>query len=316
MGTIIILSILALIAIAAAVVGFKGKFTDHRGNEDRLPNKILYASSGAVAIITLVIAGITSAYTQDPGEANVVRSWTGNIKGQTVSEGLHFKAPWDNRSTFDIRNQQVIFAAAKGEGDKNANGPQVTIQDKEGVTANVDITVRYSVNPDSVTDIYKKYHNQENFVTKFIENDIRAGVRLFPAKYGTLELLTSARGTVEAEITDYLAERWEEHGVRVESVSLQEIRYSDDVKARFDAAQSARIEVEKAQADLEAAEVSSQQKIVQAEAEAQANRLLNESLSSDILSQRYLDTLEKVGKNGNLVIVPDGFNGILNMQKQ
>lgn len=305
----IIIGLVVVLALVAVAIGVKSKGGDHPNGDLR---KGSLGLAGVLAIIALVITGFTSVYTQDPGEANVVRSWTGQIKGQTVTEGLHFKAPWHSRSTFDIRNQQVIFAAAKGEGDKNANGPQVTIQDKEGVTANVDITVRYSVNPDSVTDIYKKYHSQENFVSKFIENDIRAGVRLFPSKYGTLELLTTARGQVEAEITDYLEERWAEHGVRVESVSLQEIRYSDEVKARFDSAQAARIEVEKAQADLEAAEVSSQQKVVQAEAEAEANRLLNESLSSDILAQRYLDTLEKVGKDGNLIIVPEGFNGILN----
>ena len=305
MGIIITLGILGLIAVIAILAAI---FADE--------GKGIFAIVGGVLIVgILAIAGITSTYTQDPGEANVIRSWAGNIKSQTTTEGFHWKAPSDSRVTFDIRNQQVIFAGKSGEGAvKDANGPQITIQDKEGVSANVDITVRYSVNPDSVTDIYKKYHTQENFVNKFIENDIRAGVRLFPSQYGTLELLTTARGTVEKDITSYLEERWADSGVRVESVSLQEIRYDSAVTERFSAAQGARIEIEKAQADLEAAEVSSQQKIVQAQAEAEANRILNESLTSDILAQRYLDTLEKIGKNDNLIIVPEGFNGMLSVK--
>lgn len=122
------------------------------------------------------------------------------------------------------------------------------------------------------------------------------------------------REQASRDILDALEARWAERGVIVESVSLQEIRYSDEVKARFDAAQVARIEVEKAQAELEATEVSAQQKVVQAEAEANANRILAESLTEPILQQRCLDTLRELAAAGNLVVVPEGFNGLVNVR--
>lgn len=270
-------------------------------------------TTGIAVVAILGVFGFGSFYSQDPGEAVVLKSFTGTVVGQTTTEGLHTKAPWVSGSSYDIRNQQVIFAHSKGDEGQGSNGPQVTVQDKEGVSANIDITVRYSIDPTAVTDIYKRYGSQENFISRFIENDIRAGVRLVPTEYTTLELLTTGRADAENGVREYIEKRWDGSGVKVESVSLQEIRYSKDVKSRFDAAQSARIEVEKAQAELEAAEVSSQQKIVQAEAEAEANRTLTESLTPEVLSQRYLDTLQSIGKNGNLVVVPEGFNGILNM---
>lgn len=279
-------------------------------SESRIPGAVTVLAGVIIAGITFGIGGF---YTQDPGEAVVLKSFTGTVVGQTSTDGLHTKAPWVSASSYDIRNQQVIMAHSKGDEGQGANGPQITIQDKEGVSANVDITVRYSIDPEAVTDIYKRYGSQENFISRFIENDIRAGVRLVPTEYTTLEFLTTGRAPAEAGIYDYLAERWAGSGVKVESVSLQEVRYSDDVKSRFDAAQSARIEIEKAQAELEATEVSAQQKTVQAEAEAEANRTLAESLTPEILSQRYLDTLNSIGKNGNLVVVPEGFNGMMNM---
>lgn len=303
MGVIIGLILLGLLLIGGLIA------TANRGTR---PPGILGAGIGALGIG--LIFGLGGFYSQDPGEAVVLKSFTGTVVGQTTSEGLHTKAPWVGAHSYDIRNQQVIFAHSKGDEGQGANGPQVTVQDKEGVSANIDITVRYSIDPASVTDIYKRYGSQENFISKFIENDIRAGVRLVPTEFTTLELLTTGRGQAESGIREYIEDRWEGSGVKVESVSLQEIRYSDEVKARFDAAQSARIEVEKAQAELEAAEVSSQQKIVQAEAEAEANRKLTQSLTPEVLSQRYLDTLQSIGKDGNLIVVPEGFNGILNMK--
>jgi regulator of protease activity HflC (stomatin/prohibitin superfamily) len=271
----------------------------------------IISAIGAVIVAGIAIFG--GSYTQDPGEAIVLKSFTGKVVGQSTSEGLHWKAPWVSKSSYDIRNQQVILAHSKGDEAQGANGPQVTVQDKEGVSANVDITVRYSIDPAKVTDIYKRYGSQENFISRFVENDIRAAVREVPGQYTTLEFLTTGRAKAEAGVREYIEKRWDGSGVRVESVSLQEIRYSAEVKQRFDAAQSARIEVEKAEAELDATRVNAQQKIVQAKAESEANRELTKSLTPEVLSQRYLDTLRDVGAKGNLVITPDGFNGMINL---
>lgn len=299
-----------LTILGGLVIGFVWRRLEKHDDEKTSTPWII----GIVGFVVGALLIIPSTfYTQDPGTANVIRSWTGEVIGQTTSEGVHFKAPWTNRVSYDIRNQQVIFAADTGAEQQTSNGPQITIQDREGVTADIDITVRYSIDPSKVTDIYKQFGSQENFVSRFIENDIRAGVRTIPAGYGTLELLNN-RSDAESEIRDYLEERWEDRGVLVQTVSLQEIRYSADVKARFDAAQAARIEVEKAQAELEATEVSAQQKIVQAEAEAEANRVLSESLSEPVLQQRYLDTLRELAAAGNLVVVPPGFEGLVNVR--
>lgn len=314
--------VIAVILVTLAIIGFitgavlRKRPSDARFGPDykKTGKTVSFVSLGAVglAVVSLLASSI---YTQDPGQAKVLRSWTGDIVGQSTAEGLKFKAPWVDVIDYDIRNQQVIFALKTEtmDGNNSPNGPQITVQDREGVTANIDITVRYSIKPDSVTEIYKRYQTQENFVARFIENDIRAAVRTVPAKYKTLELLNN-RAQAELDITAYLEQRWEQQGVTVETVSLQEIRYSDDVKQRFDDAQASRIRVEQAKADLEATEVSAQQKVVQAEAEAQANAILNASLSDKILQQRYLDTLKELAASGNLVIVPHGFNGLVNVR--
>lgn len=254
-------------------------------------------------ILGLIVGFFSMAVTNDEGQAKVLRSWTGQVEGEILTPGFTTKAPWQDDLTYDIRNQQVIFASSKGEPTANANGPQITIQDREGVSANIDISVRYSIDPSAVVDVYKRYGTQENFVAKFIENDIRAGVRTIPSQYGTLELLNN-RAKVEQEITKYLAERWEKAGVRVETVSLQEIRYPEDVQQRFAEAQNARTEVEKANAELEANKVK-----------AESNKVLAESLTETNLEQLKYETLRDIGKQGNLVIVPEDFSGMINLKK-
>lgn len=316
--------IFAIAAVALFLVGLKAKFTkriregyDLKTVDNRTPNAILKGSSALVAILAVVFIFFSMFYTQDVGEAKVMKSWTGEIVGEDLTAGAGLKAPWVEAIDFDIRNQQATYIG-DGSTDHNggvANGPEISVQDKEGVRAAFDIAVRYSIKPDAVTAIYSEYQSQANFEARLIDQDIRSVVRNAPSDYGTLEVLTK-RGEIEENIFEALKQRWEGKGVTVESVALQEIRYPKDVMQKFADAQNARTEIVKAEAELEAAEVSSQQKIVQSKAEAKANEILTKSLTDEVLRQRYLDTLAKLAEAGNLVITDGSSNQIINLPKK
>lgn len=282
-------------------------------------SRIARWTAGGFFLLAVVFALVSSFFRQDVGQANVLRDWTGSIVGYETEAGLHPKAPWVDVVTFDVRNQRAVFVTeqAFGEGDNIGgapDGPQITVQDAEGVTANIDIAIRYSLKPDSVIEIYSQYYNEENLRTRLIFNDIRSVVRSVPGSFATLEMLTD-RDAVQQQILEALERRWEDDGIIVEDVALQEIRYGESVTAAFAAAQEAAINVQTEQNKLDAAKVSAQQKVVQAQAEADANAILNASLTEAILQQRYLDTLKELAAAGNLVIVPEGFSGLVNVAR-
>jgi regulator of protease activity HflC (stomatin/prohibitin superfamily) len=317
---VLIVGIVVLVATARLARGRRVAGPDDRPDAGFRIGSLVARGVGVVLIgLSAVLFFFTSFFTQDPGEANVLRDWTGNIVGQESTPGFHWKAPWVDTVTFDVRNQRVVFVSEQepGQGDNVGgipNGPQITVQDAEGVTANIDIAIRYSIKPDSVIDIYKGYFNEDNLRTRLIYNDIRSVVRSVPGEFKTLQLLTD-RNAVQEAILEALEDRWEDDGIIVEDVALQEIRYGDSVTSAFAAAQEANINVQTEQAKLDAAKVSAQQKVVQAQAEADANAILAASLTDAILKQRYLDTLKELAAAGNVVVVPDGFNGLVNVGK-
>jgi regulator of protease activity HflC (stomatin/prohibitin superfamily) len=289
-----------------------------RGTNVIISRAARWAAIGLFFVAALLIV-LSSFFRQDVGQANVLRDWTGAIVGYETASGLHPKAPWVDVVTFDVRNQRAVFVSEQepGQGDNIGgapDGPQITVQDAEGVTANIDIAVRYSLDPDAVIDIYSAYYNEENLRTRLIFNDIRSVVRSVPGRFTTIEMLTD-RDAVQEDILEALQARWKDDGIIVEDVALQEIRYGEQVTNAYAAAQEAQINVETEQAKLEAAKVSAQQKVVQAQAEADANAILAASLTPAILQQRYLDTLKELAQAGNLVVVPEGFNGLVNVSK-
>ena len=266
---------------------------------------------GAALIVVGLIAGVVSAtYSQDAGQAKVLVDKVGNVVGSDTSEGLDFKAPWVDTIDYNIRNQKALFSHPDNTTEETAGG-EISFADANGVPANADIQVTYSIKPDAVEDIFRGYGDQKNFEATLVIPEVRSVVRSVPSGYTTLEVLTK-RPEIETKIFEALATKWAEAGVVVESVALQDIRYGGDVSQNYADAENSRTQVTKEEALLEAAKVRAQQKIVDATAEAEANRMINESLTPEVLQLRGYDALKHAADKGNMIIT-DGSGTLLNV---
>lgn len=268
-------------------------------------------SGGAVAggigaaLLGLVLGVWSMAYVQGPGEAKVLTSFSGEVKDADITEGMDWHAPLDNLVDYDIRNQQAVFSLPQNTQLKPEEllGGELDFTDKDGVTGKMDINVRYSIKPDkeSLISVYKEFGQQDALEVKLIGPEIKTGVKEIPGQFTTVEMRTD-RAKVGEAIEKALKAKWEKEGVLVDEVSIQDIRYPDAVNQAFADAQNARTKIATEQANLEAAQVSAQQKVVQAQADADANRLINESLTENVLKNRELDALRHVADKGNLII--------------
>lgn len=266
---------------------------------------------GAVLVIVGLVAGVVSTtYSQDAGQAKVLVDKVGNVKGFDTSEGMSFKAPWVDTIDYNIRNEQAIFSHPNNTKEETVGG-EISFTDANGVAANADIVIGYSIKPDSVEEIYREYGEQSAFEAKVVIPDVRSVVRNTPSAYTTLEVLTK-RSEIETKVFETLEEKWDKAGVIVESVALQDIRYPEDIRQNYADAENSRTMVTKEKALLEAAEVKAQQKIVDATAEAEANRKINESLTPEVLQLRGYDALKHAADKGNMIIT-DGSGTLLNV---
>lgn len=270
---------------------------------------------GVIAlIIGAILMVISMTYSQDVGEAKVQTDVSGKIVGQTTDAGFHSKAPWSSIHTFNIRNQTADFVNSAGNNDvEDRTGPYITVNDRDGVTSNVSLNLQYSIDADSVGDIYTKYKNEETFKKDFVANSVRNIVRQAPNEFDTIDLITK-RGDVEKKVISLLEEKWKGSGVRLDNLALQEIELPKAVKASYAEAQKAQIEVEKEKANLEAQKVKAQQQVQSAQAQADANELLNKHpLSDAALKQSQIDALKTAGENGSLIVVPQGSDSVFQL---
>jgi len=189
-------------------------------------------------------------------------------------------------------------------------GKQVSINDKSGASANIDIQVNYSLNPDAALSLYSEYGTQESFVEKYISNDVRAVTREVSGGFDTVTMLTD-RSQFTKAVQKALTEKWKGIGLTVEQVSVQDVRYPKNITKSYSEAQAAEVAKQKAQNEQETAKVEAETKKIEAQGEADANAVLANSLNDQVLQQHYIDALKSIGKDGNLVVVPEGSQPIV-----
>lgn len=285
----------------------------------------IYAKSLSVpracALIPLVfgaiVVGTQCFYAQDIGEAVVLKNFGGSLAGYTAEAGFHTKAPWQDATSWDIRNRLINFYRdAEYKYDNGSyEGAQVTINDSSGTKADCDVQVIYSINPDAVQQLYADYGNQEAYVSSYVSNDVRQTVRDCAGKFTTMQLLTD-KDAFAKSIQETLGDNWKESGVVVESVQVQDIRYADSITDAYANAQSAQVKQQEAQNKQETAKIEAETKKIEAQGESDANAILTQSLTPEVLQQRYVDALTEIGKSGNLVVVPEGSQPIVQTQNQ
>lgn len=212
---------------------------------------------GLVGLLLLIPACL---YSVDVGEVAVIRNMGGSLAGHSEDAGFHWKTPWQSVIKYDTRNNLINFykdTDYKYDGG-SAVGKQVTVNDKSGASADIDIQVNYSLDPSAAEYLYSEYGKQQTFTQNYISNDLRSVAREQSGRFDTLTMLTN-RGEYTKAVQDALAAKWKKIGLTVEQVSVQ--------------------------------------------GEADANAVLNESLTDNVLKQHYIDALSNADQ---LVVVPDG----------
>lgn len=281
----IIAAIVALIAVGVSI------FSQYKG-----------APIITALVAALVAAGtftLSTIYTQGEGEAKVLRSFTGQVVGVDPDAGMGFKAPWVSAINFDVRNNVVTFE-------------KISFTDKDSAASAVDLSVTYSLDREGVDKIYSEYKSQDTFEAQQVQRDIAAVVRQVPAKYNTVQVLSN-REQISQDILTALETRWAGWGVTGVQVALGDFHYSQPVMERFESLVVERTNAETAKAATETAREKAKQRLVEAQAEADANELLEKSLTEKVIQNRQIDMLREVGAHGNLIITDGSGSTLLNV---
>ena len=260
---------------------------------------------GAIAsVVGLLIILSSSVYTQDVGEALVVKNADGTIAREDITAGMDMKFPWQDTISFDIKGQQALFkldGKATTDGEQ-VDGPTITVTGTDKVPVDVDIAIRYSIQPDRVSEIYTIYKTEENLFQRLISQDIKSVVK-DSANGFTVDTLIADRANFSKKIEDSLKTRWEAQGIFVDSLSLLTVRAPQSIIDRINGSQAALQLFVQGHSDTKLMDEQARQRVIEAKGIADANNTLNGSLTENVLKDKYIQALQNAK---SLVVVPNG----------
>lgn len=269
------------------------------GGQGRSP--LLYVV--AALLVVALIAGVSSAVRVDAGEACVVRT-NGRITG-TATPGFEWRIPGIQKfSCYPTRVQNLEI----GGGSSRANfvDSSITAKSRDGVSMEVTAIVYFSLPTDNLQRIYLETGRSAGEVNdRLVQVQARNQARAVIEQSNVDDIYLGGMDATSRTIEERLRPVLEERGVVLESFALTAVDPSDEYKNAIQAQVEQQQEAQRQAEVVKVREQEAEQKrveaqgdadaaIIAAEGEAEANRILAESLTPEILQARYYEALESV----------------------
>lgn len=260
-----------------------------------------------VAVLLIAVVAVVAAFKFferiDNGYVGVRYSMNGGIKDEALTQGVKFVGI-DKVIQYPIRLQTI-------------QAEKVSVSTSDGKKTTIDIKYDYKVDPNKAAKMYKEFGNitSEDIESGWLKSKLQKVSREVYAKYSLLDVLSGDSSKVEAEVLTSFAKSVEAKGFEVEDVTLGVPDVDAETQKSIDAIIRAGQENEKAKLDAETAKTKADseayKKTKAAEAEAEANKKVADSVTDELIRYTEAQAREKHGwvtVNGANTVVTDKEN--------
>jgi len=295
---------------------------EYKPTIDKTLLRIIIIIAVAIAIIGLIV--FTMIFNIGVGEAGmVVDPLTGSISDPILGPTFGIKAPWTSLTTVPYARETLgMWGDAT---DELADYPSIDCFSKDQLEMQVDIMIRWSVDPNKLKDLYRSYPSL-NWEDKAVASLVREHIRYITKQYTavqTIELRDQIGLEIEQELTNAIngAESLRGAIINIE-VDLRNVglpaKYTSSIEDKL-AAQQLKIQAEfeaerkiilanaDAQALLIGANATAEQKVIDGQGIREAidvlvaeHSIADEDYMDFLDLYVYLKTLETLAENENV----------------
>lgn len=252
----------------------------------RKRNRDVYAAA-KVFLLLLLLALISSFFVVvNAGERGVLMKF-GAVQNVVLDEGIHPLIP----IVYSVEKMSVRVQSQEISAEASS-------RDLQDVYA--DVALNWHIIPDEVHLIYQQIGNKQAVIERIISPAVEEVLKAVMAMYTAEEIITK-RGQVKAGVDQALTERLLPYHITVDDISLVHVHFSDRFSDAVEAKQVAEQEAKRADFIALKALKEAEARVNLAQGEAEAQRLLRESLTPELLQRQAIEKW-----NGNLPFIVGG----------
>ncbi len=265
-------------------------------------------NSKLVSVIVFLLFGLTVMFSFASSIFYVIESTEravifykfgkGLDKENVVKPGFGIKAPWNDIYKFDITDNLVEET--------------IDVLDGSGLSINVDVTMNFHLAYDSVGEIYETY--QFDFLRRLVRPVFRSTVRDVMGRYTAEEIYSTKRAEVENLIQEEASVVLKKPGnnIIMKSLLIRSITLPAQIKEAIENKLQQEQEALAYQYRLDREKSEAERKRIEANGEANANKIINSSLTPALLKMRGIEatTLLAESPNSKVIVIGSGKDGL------
>lgn len=241
-----------------------------------------------VGIVALI--GLNSFVIINPGEAGVL-SILGKAQDGALLEGSHLKPPLISTvDVYDVTVQKFEVPA------------QSSTKDLQDLSAS--FAINFRLDPMQVVNIRRTQGTLQNIVAKIIAPQTQESFKVAAARRTVEEAITK-RDELKQDFDTALGERLEKYGIIVLDTSVVDLAFSPEFSKAVEEKQIAEQRAQRAVYVAQEAEQEAEANVNRAKGQAEAQRLLRETLTQELLQKQAIDKWD-----GKFPIVMGGGNSV------
>ncbi|MDR1761028.1 MAG: prohibitin family protein [Bacteroidales bacterium] len=251
-----------------------------------------------VVVIILIVFGNSMFIKLEATQRGVIfRQFTSGLDKENVYQpGFHIIAPWNDMYVFNVAEQKI--------------DETMDVLDKNGLSINIEITVRFAPVFNRVGYLYEAF--KLDYIGVLVGPEIRSAVRQIAGRYTAEEIYSTRRSEVEQKIIEEAGKKLRDNNIDMKALLIRSINLPQDIRQAIESKLKQEQEALAYKFRLDKENSEAERKRIAAEGEARANKIINSSLTDNLLTMRGIEATLKLGEsqNSKVVIVGGGKNGL------
>lgn len=249
--------------------------------------------SNFTKIFSLVLAlfVFSSCAVIQQGEVGVKKT-LGKYSDNTFTEGLRIYNPLiTNIETISTRTENLEV--------------NLSIPSKEGLNIKSEVSILY--NMESRKAPYVLRNLGADYEQNVILPVFRSAVSDVSARFFAKDMHTGERSTIESEIKDHMDKTLQGKGINIEAVLLKSIKLPSSLANAIEEKLEAEQQAQRMEFILEQARREADQKRIEAEGIRDAQKIIAEGLSDEILQFKSIEAFLQIANSPNTkIVISDG----------
>jgi regulator of protease activity HflC (stomatin/prohibitin superfamily) len=225
------------------------------------------------------------------GEAGVKYSIMGGTDLEFVyGEGLNVHAPWVDVIRYDVRVQEQL--------------EDITALSSNGLSIGMDISVRWRPERQTVPRLHTTYGT--DYYRKLVQPELRSAAREVVGLFTPEELYASKREDLQDLIAERVRTGVETEFVQIEAVLIRDVRLPQQIQNAIENKLKEEQEAERYEFTLRKEKLEAERKKIEAEGEAEYQRIITASLSTPFLQFKGIEATQRLAESSNAKVIVVG----------